>query len=249
VQNNYRGVFKWTQRVAPVILVFYSTTYYQSDHCFDELRGVQQEVHGDSQLKEPRLVVFVLMDEEVESHMKRHVTELKRMSDARHTITSVDISSYMTWLNSEGGKLQLKDAAFGLLGLTATLEKWFGAKGIGDIEHLAAERRRMVEKKDEPSIALLDLKGNPVRNRYLPEYERRIKLVKRGPGQKWGVESAKDLAKRLPGVGERRQPTSGPSLRSTAASIRLTSSLAPSRQPTHGRARSSSRSCLSSRSN
>jgi len=204
VQNNYRGVFKWTQRVAPVILVFYSTTYYQSDHCFDELRGVQQEVHGDSQLKEPRLVVFVLMDEEVESHMKRHVTELKRMSDARHTITSVDISSYMTWLNSEGGKLQLKDAAFGLLGLTATLEKWFGAKGIGDIEHLAAERRRMVEKKDEPSIALLDLKGNPVRNRYLPEYERRIKLVKRGPGQKWGVESAKDLAKRLPGVGEKK---------------------------------------------
>ena len=149
-------------------------------------------------------MVFVLMDEEVESHMKRHVTELKRMSDARHTITSVDISSYMTWLNGEGGKLQLKDAAFGLLGLTATLEKWFGAKGIGDIELLAAERRRMVEKKDEPSIALLDLKGNPVRNRYLPEYERRIKLVKRGPGQKWGVESAKDLAKRLPGVGEKK---------------------------------------------
>ena len=54
MQNNYRGVFKWTQRVAPVILVFYSTTYYQSDHCFDELRGVQQEVtcDGDSHSSE-----------------------------------------------------------------------------------------------------------------------------------------------------------------------------------------------------
>ena len=159
------------------------------------------QVHGDSQLKEPRLVVFVLMDTEVERHMKRHMAELKRMSDARHKITSVDISSYMTWLNGKGGKLQLKDTALGLLDLAAVLEKWFGADGIGDIEQLAIERRHMVEKKDEPSVALLDLKGKPVRNRYLPEYERRIKLIKRRPDQKWGVESAEDLAERLPGVG------------------------------------------------
>ena len=146
-------------------------------------------------------MIFVLMDTDVESQMKTHMAELKRLSDSRHTITSVNISSYMKWLNGEGGKMQLKDAAFGLLDLTAALVKWFGAEGIGDIEHLATERRRMVEKKDEPNVALLDLKGNPVRNRYLPEYERRIKLVKRGPGQEWGVASAEDLQKRLPGVG------------------------------------------------
>jgi len=80
---------------------------------------------------------------------------------------------------------------------------FFGNEGIGDVELLANERREMVQKKDDPCVQLLDLKGKPVRNRYLPEYERRIKLEKRvNKSSNWGVDSAEDLAERLPGVGE-----------------------------------------------
>lgn len=202
VQNNYRGVFKWAQRVSPAILIFYSTQYYNSDQCFIELQGVQQECHEDCQLKEKRLVIFVQMDEEVGPKMRQHMNEVKRVSASQHRITSVDISSYLLWLNGEAGKMMLKDSALGLVSLKEELEKFFGPGGTGDIELLALERAKMVAMKEDPSVQLLDVKGKPVRNRYLPEYERRIKLVKRvDKASTIGVASAEDLQARLPGVG------------------------------------------------
>jgi hypothetical protein len=203
VQNNWRGVFKWAQRVSPAILIFYSMDYYNSDQCFKELSGVLQECHEDCQLKEKRLVIFVQMDEEGGPKMRSQMKEMKNVSASQHIIKSVDISSYLLYLNGEAGKMSLKDAAFGLVDLVDELQKFFGPGGIGDIELVALERAKMVARKQDPSVQLLDIKDKPLRNRYLPECERRIKLVKRvNKASKDGVASAEDLQERLPGVGE-----------------------------------------------
>ena len=95
--------------------------------------------------------------------------------------------------------------------LKVLIEEFFGGDaGMGDPILFDRERQMMIEKKNEPQVMLLDLKRRPVRNRYLPEHERRIKLVRRGSSGRadesstYGVASAEDLAKRLPGVGEKK---------------------------------------------
>ena len=79
-------------------------------------------------------------------------------------------------------------------------------------KHIRTQReyrsiRATKRKPNDPSVRLLDTSSDskPVRNRYLPEYERRIKLVRASSKDSTiGVHGPENLQEILPGVGEKK---------------------------------------------
>ena len=63
---------------------------------------------------------------------------------------------------------------------------------MGNKDHFLKEYNTAIAEKDRPSRLLLDLDGKPVRNRYLPEYQRRLDINK---------VSQAELRERLPIIG------------------------------------------------
>jgi hypothetical protein len=191
VQRNYRGVYKWAQRVSPCLIFFMSKGWLQSDNCTVELSDLGADLAEASAALSERLVVLVQLDndDKLSAECAKQIKQLKSTSRSGVQIEYIDLSGYMAWLDGEG-KTQLKEASRGIQELCAILEGRFGRGSIEIYEKEKAERRA---EHDAPHVLLNDLKGKPVRNRYLARYQRRINLN--------GV-SVDTLKEKLPGVGE-----------------------------------------------
>ena len=190
VQRNYRGVYKWAQRVSPCLIFFMSKGWLESENCTIELADLSGDLAEAEPALAERLVVLMQLDDDPQlaDECTKQMRQLKSTSGSGVRFEHIDVSGYMAWLE-KGEKRPLKEASRGIQRLCELLEERFGH---GDLPTYEAEKAERRAEHEAPHVVRADLKGLPVRNRYLSKYQRRINLN--------GV-SAETLHEKLPNVG------------------------------------------------
>ena len=201
LQRNYRGVYKWAQRVSPVLLYFFSAGWTDSDNCRVELDDILHELSeaggGGVGIRERRVVIFVVLDRVVLKMAKAQQRRFKELCLEKQQIHLVDLSPYMDWIESHatgkgGKKLELAETSEGIQELRSILEKQFGC---GSERAYREERELWLREQTQPRRQLPDLKGVPVRVHYLPQFQRRLDI---------NTATVEQMVERLPGVGKTR---------------------------------------------
>ena len=136
MQNNYRGVYKWAQRVSPVLLYFFSAGWQDSPNCLVELDDILCELGesggGGIGIRERRVVIFVVLDSDVLKMATKQQTRFKKTCLDTQQIHLVDLSPYMDWVENHaagkgGKKLELAETSEGIRQLRTILEETFGS--------------------------------------------------------------------------------------------------------------------------
>eukprot|EP00730_Choanoeca_flexa_P015811 TRINITY_DN7341_c0_g1_i1.p1 TRINITY_DN7341_c0_g1~~TRINITY_DN7341_c0_g1_i1.p1 ORF type:complete len:510 (+),score=82.05 TRINITY_DN7341_c0_g1_i1:79-1530(+) len=192
-QRNFRGVYKWAQRVSQMEFVFLSSSYLKSSACKAEMDDLHELIKDrDSNV---RAIAFICL-EEMDQHLVAGLEDTFANCDNMH-VKVFDLSAYADMLTCGcGSKWDLRHASAVINELK---DFCLAVLGKGDADKWKAERDFHIRYQKSPHVQKLDIRGHPVRNPYLASVQRRINL-----NQLNTKHLATEIKRRLPNIGTER---------------------------------------------